>query len=83
MGKEIKLRIQTLNGDNLVNDNLVNIITAGNFTASLTNDHQRVSVRDMETDNMELTIKIDAVNLQKVINCANAQQPKNKVLLKK
>lgn len=71
--KEIKLRIQTLNGQNLVNSNLVNTITAGNFTASLTNDHQRVSIRDMESDNMELTIQIDAVNLQKVLDCVNSQ----------
>lgn len=72
---EVRIKIQTLNGTNLVNDNLVNLITSGTFTASridLTGE-QRVSVRDMNSDVMELTIKIDAVNLQKVVNCASLQ----------
>jgi hypothetical protein len=73
--KEIKIRIETLNGQSLINDNLVNVITSGIFTASridLTGE-QRLSVRDMGSDVMELTVKIDAVNLQKVIDCANSQ----------
>ena len=75
MAKEVKIRIQTLNGTNLINDNLVNIITSGIFTASridLTGE-QRLSVRDMGSDLMELTVQIDAVNLQKVLNCASSQ----------
>lgn len=72
--KEIKIRIETLNGSNLVNNNLVNIIQSGNFTVQRTNEeNQRISIRDMESDNMELTIKIDAVNLQSVLNCVSSQ----------
>lgn len=69
---EIKVRIETLNGVNLVNDNEVNIINSGLVTMQRTPD-QRVSIRDMGSNLIEVTIKLDAVSLTKLLECANSQ----------
>jgi len=75
VNRSIHLRITTLNGQNLVNDNEVNVIDSGIVSISrdgLPTD-PNIWIRDMGTDVMELTVKIDAVNLQKLITCASSQ----------
>ena len=68
---EIKLKIETLNGVSLVNDNLVNVINSGIVTMQRTNEvDQRVSIRDIGSELIEVTIKVDAINLSKLLACA-------------
>jgi|SRR6185369_5060713 len=75
VNRSIHLRVTTLNGQNLVNDSELNVINSGIVSISrdgLTTD-PNIWIRDMGSDVMEITIKIDAVNLEKLIQCANTQ----------
>lgn len=70
--KEVRIRIETLNGYNLVNDNEINIINSGIVTMQRTGDY-KVSIRDMGSDLIEVTIKLDAINITKLLECSNTQ----------
>ncbi|HEY6950035.1 MAG TPA: hypothetical protein VI146_05440 [Nitrososphaeraceae archaeon] len=71
--KDIKIKIETLNGTNLVNDNEVNVINSGIASVSRDGADPRIWIRDVGSDLVEITIKLDAVNIAKLIECANSQ----------
>lgn len=72
INREVRIRIETLMGYNLVNDNEINIINSGIVTMQRTGDY-RVSIRDMGSDLIDVTIKLDAIRLTKLLECANSQ----------
>lgn len=71
---EVKIKIQTLRGSNLVNDNTTIQIVPGSLcTTSRIDDDTRVSVRDFVSGTQEIIIKLDAVSLGALIECATNQ----------